>query len=294
MVDRAQEVRRVSGNGAGSGEARYRLELVPIEGVEEQADHLPEGTTVTVTCLGRGIENSLRLTERLTERGLRVVPHIPARLVAGEVHLEEIVRRLDELDVKEIFVIGGDAKKPAGPFSSAFELLSAMADQGHDFDHVGIGGYPEGHPAIGDDALHQALLDKQPFATYIVTQMCFDPDAILDWVAKIRRQGIWLPVLVGIPGLVEKKRLFRVSGKIGVGDSVRFLRKHSGLVGSFLGLGSYQPGKLARELVPYVGDPDYDIAGFHVYTFNQVESTEKWCRRMLDFGGEPAHDEIVL
>lgn len=282
MVDRAREVSRVSENG----EARYRLELVPIEGVEEQANHLPKGAKVTITCLGRGIENSLRLTGRLIEQGLRAVPHIPARLVSSEEHLQEIVQRLGELSVKEIFVIGGDARKPSGPFSSAFELLSAMAEQGHGFERVGIGGYPEGHPAIGDDALLRALLDKQPFATYIVTQMCFRPEAIVEWVAGIRRQGVRLPVVVGIPGIVEKTRLLRISRKIGVGGSARFLRKHGGLAGRFLRFGNYRPDELVGELVPYVGDPDYSIAGFHIYTFNQVESTEKWCRWMLD--KEPA------
>lgn len=270
--------------------AHSRLELVPVEGVEEQADHLPRGTKVALTCLSRGIENSLRFTERLKRRGLRVVPHVPARLVAGEAHLEEIVWRLDELDVKELFVIGGDAKKPAGPFSGALDLLSAMADQGHNFEHIGIGGYPEGHPAIGDEALLQALLDKQPFATYIVSQMCFDPKAITDWIACIRRQGVWLPVVVGIPGVVDKKRLFQISRKIGVGDSARFLRKHVGLMGGLIanlfGSSGYGPDSLVEELSPYIGDQGYNIVGYHIYTFNQVESTERWRERMLDLDEE--------
>lgn len=266
--------------------ARSRLELVPVEGVEERADHLPRGTKVALTCLSRGIENSLQFTQRLTRRGLRVVPHVPARLVTDEAHLEEIVRRLDELDVREVFVIGGDTKKPAGPFSSALELLSAMSGLGHNFEHIGIGGYPEGHPAIDDDVLLQALLDKQPFATYIVSQMCFDSKAIIRWVAGLRRQGVRLPVLVGIPGVVDKKRLFQISRKIGVGDSARFLRKHAGLMGQLTAnlfrSSGYSPDGLLEELAPYIGDQSYNIVGYHIYTFNQVENTERWRQRMLN------------
>ncbi len=274
--------------------AQPRFELIPMQGAEEQTAHLPRGAKVTITCSpAKGIESTLLLGERLLERGLRIVPHISARLVSDRAHLEEIVRRLEGLGVREIFVIGGDAKKPAGPFTGAFELLSAMADLGHTFEHIGIGGYPEGHPLIDDDTLRQALLDKRPFATYIVSQMCFDPRVIVDWVVDIRRRGIQLPVIVGVPGVVDKKRLFQVSRKIGVGDSARFLSKHTNLAVNLFRSGGYSPDGLVKELAPYVGDQDYNIAGFHVYTFNQVESTEEWRHQMLSPDKGPAEDRIV-
>ena len=263
--------------------AQPRFELIPMEGAIERAALLPEGAKVTVTCSPtRGIESTLLLGEKLLERGFRIVPHIAARLVADRAHLDEIVRRLDDLGVREIFVIGGDAKKPVGPFSSAVELLSAMADSGHDFEHVGIGGYPEAHPNIDDETLRQTLLDKRSFATYIVSQMCFDPGAILNWVADIRRRGIGLPVYIGLPGVVERKKLLQISLKIGVGDSARFLTKYTQVLTRFLKPGGYSPDELVKNLAPFVEDQDYNPAGFHIYTFNQVESTEEWRRQVLD------------
>ncbi len=259
--------------------AWFRFEMMPTEGAVEQAAYLPEGAKVAVSCSpAKGVEGTLALSEELSGRGFRVVPHVSARLVKDEAHLEEILRRLGGVGVKDIFVVGGDTKEPAGPFEDAFALLSAMGDVGHGFEHVGVTGYPEGHPAIADDALRRALRDKLPFATYIVTQMCFDPEAILGWVAGIRREGIGLPVYVGIPGAVERRKLLRISLRIGVGDSVRFLAKHANIVASLLKPG-YNPDTLVEELAPYVGDRAHNIAGFHVYTFNQVESTEKWRRR---------------
>ena len=263
--------------------AQPRFELIPMEGAIERVALLPEGAKVTVTCSPtRGIESTLLLGEKLRERGFRIVPHIAARLVADRAHLDEIVRRLDDLGVREIFVIGGDTRKPVGPFSSAVELLSAMADAGHDFEHVGIGGYPEVHPNIDAKTLRQTLLDKRPFATYVVSQMCFDPDAILNWVADIRRRGIGLPVYIGLPGVVERKKLLQISLKIGVGDSARFLTKYTQVLTKFLKPGGYSPDELVKNLAPFVEDQDYNLAGFHIYTFNQVESTEEWRRQVLD------------
>jgi methylenetetrahydrofolate reductase (NADH) len=263
--------------------SRPRFELIPMEGAIGRTADLPEGAKVAVSCSPRrGIEGTLLLAEELRSRGFEVVPHLAARLVADSAHLEKLVRRLKDLNVDEVFVIGGDAREPAGRFSSALELLCAMAEVGHPFERVGVGGYPEGHPAIDDGALWRALLDKRPFATYIVSQMCFDPGAILRWVEDIRGWGMDLPVYVGIPGVVEWKKLLQISLKIGVGDSTRFLTRHTDLVARLLKPGGYSPEALVRGVAPYVGDRDYDIAGFHIYTFNQVESTEKWRRGMLD------------
>lgn len=262
--------------------ARPRFELIPAKGAERQADHLPEAAKVAVTCSPtKGIESTLRLGERLRERGFEVVPHIAARLVADETHLQKILRWLDRCSVREIHVIGGDAKKPVGPYASALEFLGAMSRLEHGVEQVGIGGYPEGHPLIGDEELGRVLLGKQPFSSYVVTQLCFDAGTILDWISGIRRKGIGLPVYVGVPGAVDRKKLLQISLKVGVGDSVRFLKKQSGLMGALLKPGGYSPDKLVEALAPYAGDGEYGIAGLHIYTFNQVESTEAWRQRML-------------
>lgn len=262
--------------------SRPRFEILPTEGAEERAGHLPRDGKVAVTCSpGKGIENTLRFSERLLQRGFRVVPHIAARLVGGRAHLEEILRWFDEHGLREIYVIGGDSKEPVGPYASALELLDAMSRLEHGVEEVGIGGYPEGHPLIDDEELDRALLDKQPFASYVVTQLCFDADTILRWISGIRHKGIRLPVYVGLPGAVDPKKLLRVSLKVGVGDSVRFLKKQTGLVGMLLKPGGYSPDELVERLAPYAGDHHYDIVGLHLYTFNQVESTVQWRQRML-------------
>jgi methylenetetrahydrofolate reductase (NADPH) len=262
--------------------SRPRFEIFPTKGAEEQADHLPKDAKVAVTCSPtKGIESTLLFSERLLQRGLRVVPHIAARLVADRAHLEEILRWFDEHNLREIHVIGGDSKEPVGPYASAFELLGAMSRLEHGVEEVGIGGYPEGHPLIDDKELDRALIGKQSFASYVVTQLCFDADAILGWISDIRHRGIRLPVYVGLPGAVDRMKLLQFSLKVGVGDSARFLKKQSGLMGMLLKPGGYSPDELVERLAPYAGDRHYDIAGLHLYTFNQVESTEQWRQRML-------------
>nr|MBA2441442.1 hypothetical protein [Rubrobacter sp.] len=137
-----------------------RMEIIPIEGAREQAGHLAPATRVTVTCSPTlGIERTLSFSEELADRGLRVAPHVSARLVESRGHLRSILDRLDEHGIGEMFVVGGDAKVPAGPFPCAGTLLEEMSGVDPGVREVGITAYPEPHPLIDDEVLVQALLD---------------------------------------------------------------------------------------------------------------------------------------
>jgi len=69
--------------------------------------------------------------------------------------------------------------------------------------------------------------------------------------------------------------------KIGMGESARFLRHHRTWM-SRLMTRSFKPDPLVKGLAPVYADPAAGIAGFHLYTFNEVERTERWRRRMLE------------
>jgi len=259
-----------------------RFEIIPIAGAEEEARKLPRGAQVTVTCSPTlGQENTLELSEKLAERGFRVIPHLSARLMRSREHLWNILDRLDAAGMSEVFVVGGDAREPAGHFHSATTLLREMAELDHGVERIGVTAYPESHPLVSDEELVAALREKQQFASYAVTQICFDPGVLTGWLAGLRERGVTLPVYVGLPGALERKKLLSISLKIGVGDSARFLKKQSGLVGRLVKPGGYRPDELVESLAPYFGDEYYGLAGFHINTFNQADSTESWRREML-------------
>jgi methylenetetrahydrofolate reductase (NADPH) len=70
-----------------------------------------------------------------------------------------------------------------------------------------------------------------------------------------------------------------VAGRIGVGDSVRFLTKNRGLLRVLRRPGGYRPDRLIRRLAELA--LDVGVEGLHVFTFNQVASTVAWHRRAL-------------
>jgi methylenetetrahydrofolate reductase (NADPH) len=263
---------------------RPRYEVIPLEGVVDRvAEHVPGDAKLAVTASPRrGIERTLDVAAALAELGYRVVPHVSARLVADETHLKDVVQRLSDVGIREAFVIAGDVEEPLGAFASALDLLEAMAGSGHRLDEIGIAGYPESHPVIEDDITIQAMWDKRRYATYIVSQLCFDPKVVAGWVRRVRRRGVEQPIHLGLPGPVELARLLRVSSSIGLGESARFIRRHWGWLPHLLRPGGYRPDRLVEGLAGTLADPADRVPGFHVYTFNEVERTERWRRALLD------------
>lgn len=259
-----------------------RFEILPLPGIEEQVlEHLTTDVKVTVTASPRrGLEATLDLSERLAGAGYAVVPHLSARLVRDRVHLEETVARLRAAGVRELFVPAGDAPEP-GEFAGAAELLAAMGPLRAEFDEIGITGYPESHHLISDEETIQAMFAKAPMATCIISQICFDADVIAAWIAEVRRRGTALPIWIGLPGSVEYAKLVRISMKIGLGESARFLRHHGNWMARLM-TRQFKPDPLLRALAPTVTDPAANVAGFHLYTFNEVARTERWRRQALE------------
>jgi methylenetetrahydrofolate reductase (NADH) len=250
-----------------------RYEVIPTRAIEDAvAASVPTEVTITVTASPtKGLDPTLDLTERLTKRGYRVVPHLSARLVVDRAQLSEIVDRLLTAGVDDVFVPAGDADPPVGRYHGALPLLADLTDLGRPFRHVGITGYPESHPAIDDDIVVQAMWDKRAHATYIVSNLCFDARVLEGWVRRVRRRGVDLPIRLGLAGPVERTKLLAMAGKIGMPESARFLGKH---LGWFARLATtYSPDRLLARLADL---STMDVVGLHVFTFNQVAEAERW------------------
>jgi methylenetetrahydrofolate reductase (NADPH) len=263
---------------------RPRYEVIPLDGIEASVvAHVPRDVKLTVTASPRrGIEPTFDLAARLTAQGFEVDPHLSARLVRDEQHLRDLLDRVEAMGGREVFVVAGDAPEPAGRFAGAAELLAAMADLGHGLEQIGITGYPESHPLISDETTIQAMFEKAEFATYIVSQICFDARVTAGWIEAVWRRGTRLPIHVGLPGAVARSKLLRVSARIGLGESARFLRHHGSLITRALRPGGFDPGRLVEELGPALADPEQKVAGFHIFTFNDLADTERWRQRELE------------
>jgi methylenetetrahydrofolate reductase (NADPH) len=254
-----------------------RYEVLPTGTIEEKVlAAVPTDVAVTVTASpSLGLVRTVEIAERLAAEGYDVVPHLAARMVADRAELEELVERLSAAGITNIFVPGGDAQT-VGDYPDALAMLEDLTAMGSPFKDVGVPGYPESHPTIHDDLTIQSMWDKRKHATYIVSNLTFDAGVIKDWVHRLRLRGLGLPLLLGVPGPVDRAKLMGMATKIGVGDSTRFLVKQRGLMTRLVAPGGFTGEKFISRCAATVGEPEAHVEGLHVYTFNQVAETEAW------------------
>lgn len=256
-------------------------EIVPLRSAADAIAALPPGATVSVTCSPvKGIDATLELSAQVQAAGHTPVPHLAARMVDGPAQVARIAAWLRAEGVHRIFLVGGDAEHPAGPYPDGLGLLRALLDADPGLTEVGVPGYPDGHPLIPAAALAEALAAKQTVLAeaglrgHVSTQMCFNPGRITDWLAGARADGLTLPVHLGVPGVIDRAKLMTMGVRLGVGASLRYLRKNRKALGTLLSASHYDPATLLEPLAPHLSS--LGIEGIHCFTFNQVEPTAAW------------------
>lgn len=265
--------------------ASSNLEVIPLKGAEAKVLAALPGSTITITCSPKfGLTRTLEHVDSAIKAGYRVVPHLAARMVADEVALRDFVNRVTDLGVTDLYVIGGDGSDPVGKYHEASEILEDVRSWDTSLTRLGVGCYPEGHPNIADEALQDALIRKQQLADYMVSQLCFDAAAFLRWLKATREAGVTLPLRIGLAAPISVPKLAELSLRIGVGNSLKYLRKQHGMIGNFVLGRSYQPETFLEDIASELSDPTLAIEGVHLFTFNQVDASVAWQERV---GGLP-------
>ena len=222
---------------------------------------MPEVKDVYVTMLpGGDYKETAGKSGDLVKKGFNPVPHFPARSINSESELKDYVSRCKDLGVKQVLVIGG-SREPIGKFDSSYQIL----ETGY-FDKIkiGIAGHPEGSPDISDSDLEKAMIDKKPYADYIVTQWLLDAQPIVDFISKQT-----IPVHVGITGPMKISSLIKFANIVGAKNSINFLK--SNFTKALDLLKPKDPNDLIGKVKSHT---DY----FHIYTFGGLKETNKWLK----------------
>ena len=251
--------------------------------IDACADLLDPGTAVYISMPpGQTYHGNVALAARLSRAGFRPVPHVAARRIASRDALDEyLVRATGEAGVDGALVIGGDSDRASGPFDSSLGLLETGLFQRHGITHVGVAGYPEGHPRIAAAALDAALAAKKSLARsagidlQVVTQFCFESGPVLSWSSKMKGYG--LPVRAGLSGPASLPRLLRFAMLCGIGNSVRALKARPQAITRLLV--EVGPEAVVRDIARPGGAP---IAGVHLFCFGGLVRTARWLRAIRE------------
>ncbi|KHL26091.1 5,10-methylenetetrahydrofolate reductase [Croceibacterium mercuriale] len=261
----------------------YSLEMTAreLDALQAAAPFIRPHTQIAVTFLpGEALEQRVAAARLVRQLGFEPIIHLSARRLTSEAELDTYLARVAaEAGLKRVFVIAGDPSQAEGPFEDSMQVIESGLLEKHGITIVGIGGHPEGHPAVDREQLwlwmerKVAALRARGILPLVVTQFGFDDDAIVDWVATLRARGIDVPVRLGVPGPAGIKRLLGFARRCGVGASATVLKKYGISLGSLLG--SAGPDRLVESLERKLG-PDHGRVRLHFYPFGALTASADW------------------
>ena len=235
----------------------FSLEISPKTDLET----VPPVNDIYITMLpGGDYKETAQQAIKLVKKGFNPVPHFPARSIIDERELKDYVNICKDGGVKQALIIGG-GREPAGKFDNSFQIL----ETGY-FEKmkIGIAGHPEGSPEISDTNLEKAMMDKKPYADYIVTQWLLDPQPIIDFISK---QSV--PVHVGITGPLKISSLIKFANIVGAKNSLNFLKSNFSKALDLLK--PKDPNELIGKVKEFTDN-------FHIYTFGGLKETNRWLK----------------
>ncbi len=255
--------------------------------VEAAIARLAAGTQIFLTWIpGANPMNMVGPSAKLRRAGLFPVPHIGARHLESAAQLRQLADRLvNEAGVDRVLIIGGDRAKPAGPYDSSLAVMQTDIFQKAGIRRVGIGGFPEGNPNIPDNILDEALRAKLKFSSsnglepFIVSQFCFKPEPIVEWLKRIRARGFDVPVRVGLAGPAGLITLTRYAIRCGIGNSLHALTEHPAFAKLLTEKG---PEPIIRGIAASAEPSNHalplGIAGLHFFVFGGFNKTVDWIK----------------
>ena len=228
-------------------------------GIKTELNTLPEIEDVYITLLpGDQYKYVVNKAKELISLGKNPVPHFPARSIKNKNELKDYVTMCKDFGVKQVLVIGGGAQ-PIGDFHCSLQLFETGLFEGF---KIGIAGHPDGSPDISDSDLEKAMIDKKPYADYIVTQWLMETSPIIDFISKQT-----LPVHVGIAGPAKITSLLKFASIVGAKNSLSFLKSNASKA-----VDLFKPRK-PDDMIEKIKSTSQN---FHIYTFGGLTETNKW------------------
>ena len=231
---------------------------------------------------GMPCQHLISVSRLLRQKGYVPVPHVVARRLVSDAQARDLFAGLRaEADIDRVLLVGGDDSQAAGPFSTTLSMLQSGIPASNGVRRVYLGGFPEGHPKTGADVVSASLDARIAWAAdsgielSLVSQFCFDGDAIYRWVADLRSRGIGIPVRIGMAGPATLRALLRYAALCGIGASARMLRGRA-LALTRLAV-EEGPDQVAYGFARLQATTALEgVEGFHLFSFGGVEASARW------------------
>ena len=229
---------------------------------------------ISVTCsVGGSIDRTVSLADEAQNvRGVTALAHLTC-LNSEREDARRVLAALQARGIQNILALRGDdmPDKPLSsgrPYRHACELMEEITDWGGFC--VGGACYPEGHP---ESPTLQADIDSLKTkaacgCAFLITQMFFDNNILYNYLFRLLKSGVDIPVIAGIMPVTDGRQIARICKLSGTALPPRF----KAIVDKFSG----SPAAMKQAGVAYATEQIIDLIAngvhnIHIYTMNKPD-----------------------
>ncbi|MBD0414702.1 methylenetetrahydrofolate reductase [NAD(P)H] [Oryzicola mucosus] len=236
----------------------------------------PDFVSVTYGAGGSTRERTARTIRRiLNETNLTAAAHMTC-VDASREQVDQVIAEFAGMGVKRFVALRGDPASGVGEayqpypdgYANAAELVGALKRVA-DFD-ISVSAYPEKHPESPDFATDIDMLKRKvdQGATRAITQFFFDNDLYERYVERVRRAGIYIPIVPGILPIHNFGQVSNFSARCGTHVPAWLAERFEGLEKDPQTHALVAAAVAAEQVMDLV---ERGIVDFHFYTMNRAD-----------------------
>jgi len=236
----------------------------------------PNFVSVTYGAGGSTRERTARTVKRiLDESTLAPAAHLTC-IDADRATVDQVIRQFVDLGVTRFVALRGDPaagvgtryRPHPGGYANGADMVAALKRHG-DFD-ISVSAYPERHPESPDFATDIDMLKRKVDngATRAITQFFFDNDIYERYVERVRRAGIYIPIVPGILPVHNIRQVANFSARAGAHVPAWLAERFEGLDADPQTHALVASAVAAEQVLDLV---ERGVGDFHFYTMNRAD-----------------------
>lgn len=242
---------------------------------EKIAKLKPSYMSVTYGAGGGTSDYTAQIAQNLSNLGVTSLTHLSCISSTRElVHSQ--LEKLKSMGIENILALRGDIPEGMSMEHLDYHYASELTEEIREFGGFCIGGacYPEGHPDSKNSTedIESLRIKVECGCEFLTTQMFFDNNILYNFMYRLLRAGIDVPVVAGVMPVTNAKQIKRILSISCNALPQRFIR----IVDRY----GDDPEAMKQAGIAYATDQIIDlyangVNAVHIYSMNKPDVAEQ-------------------
>ena len=246
----------------------------------------PSYMSVTYGAGGGTSQYTADIASKLLSRGVTPLAHLSC-ISSTKEQIHTLLSDLKKRGIENILALRGDIPQGMTIDNPEYRYASELTSEIRSFGSFCIGGacYPESHPESqsGKSDIESLRIKVESGCEFLTTQMFFDNDILYNFMYRLLKAGVDVPVIPGIMPVTNAKQIKRIISISQNALPQRFVR----LVDRY----GDNPLAMRQAGIAYATDQIIDlfannVTNVHVYSMNKPDVAEKIQSNLSDILGK--------